>query len=107
MAKSSKAKAETTPATLLRRDIDKLRRDFKATVKAYSSQVEASLERSTARLRAAELTGAALKESRYPEMRDASSAIRRLNLKPEKGRRKDLKKIDMMAADLEDLLNDL
>lgn len=98
-------KSETTPATMLRRDLDALRRDFRATVKAYSAQVEATLDRLIVRIKTAELERSISEESKYPEMRDASAAIRKLCLKPLKGRRKDLKKIDLLVSDLDDLMN--
>lgn len=106
MAKKSPT-AEATPATMLRRDIEGLRKDFRVAVKAYSAQVEEACNRLLAKVRAIELTGAAAAgKSCHFEMRDASAAIRSLQLRPAKGRRKDLKKIDQLVADLEQALAD-
>lgn len=96
------ASEDVSPALLLQRDFEILRKEFRATVKTYAAQVESDITDLVSRV---EKEGAAKKISaeRMRDFRDVSAAIQKLKIKPQKGRRKDLKKIDLLVADLKEL----
>jgi len=102
--KNSRAKPKkTSPAILLEMELDKLRRDLRTIVRAYAARLEVALAESRAALEtskpAEELSG-----ERLRDLRDLTILVRKRKLKPEKGRRKDLRKIDSLIEDLQFLV---
>ncbi len=96
---------EVSPAILLLRDLQELRKEFRATVRNYVAQVDGDIGELLAQV---EKEGAAkkIRQEKMRDFRDVSAALRKLKLKPEKGRRKDLKKVDLLVADLKDLTSE-
>jgi hypothetical protein len=90
--------ADTSPAKILREELQSLRRDLRVTLKAYGQRLEKELERSVALVTAAR--GEELSRERLHDFRDAMTLVRKRKLKPENGRRKDLRKIDSLIEDL-------
>ncbi len=93
---------EVSPAVLLQRDLQELRKDFRATIRKYVAQVEGDIGELLAQVEK-QVAAKKLSQERMRDYRDISAALRKLKLKPEKGRRKDLKKVDLLVADLKDL----
>ena len=95
-------KKEVTPVTLLQDELQALRRDLRTTARAYISRLESELLASMSVVgslaHADQLPGAKLHE-----VRDFAIMVRKRSLKPEKGRRKDLRKIDSLISDLHPL----
>ena len=93
---------EVSPSDLLQKDLEQLRKEFRATIRNYVAQVESDIGELVARI---EREGGARKvsQARMRDFRDVSAAVKKLKLKPEKGRRKDLKKIDLLVADRKEL----
>jgi hypothetical protein len=96
MAKS----LEVSPMKSLAEELDFVRKSFRESIDVYSTRVETQLTL----IRDAVLHQA--KSSKLPpahlrDLRDMITLCRTLDLKPEKGRRKDLKKIDTLVEELE------
>ena len=91
--------AETSPVTMLADELAALRRDLRATIRAYAARLEIDLAESMATIVSSK--GAeTLSRERLHEIRDLTIMVRKRKLKPEKGRRKDLRKIDSLIRDL-------
>jgi len=91
--------AETSPVHVLENELDKLRRDLRATVRAYAARLEIELAESRAALGSLKPVEE-LPRERLSEIRDLMIHVRKRKLKPEKGRRKDLRKIDSLIEDV-------
>jgi len=94
---------ETSPVHVLAHELDKLRRDLRATVRAYAARLEINLAESRAALGSLNPVED-LPRERLTEIRDLMIHVRKRKLKPEKGRRKDLRKIDSLIEDVRLLL---
>jgi hypothetical protein len=95
----TKARREVSPVTMLTDELDALRRDLRRTVRAYAARLELDLAESMAavtRYKRAE----PLSRERLHDIRDLTIMMRKRKLKPEKGRRKDVRKIDSLIRDL-------
>ena len=84
---------------MLAEEVAALRRDLRATVRAYAARLEIDLAESTASI-ASTKVAETLSRERLHEIRDLTIMVRKRKLKPEKGRRKDLRKIDSIIRDL-------
>lgn len=93
---------ETSPARLLELELEKLRGDLRATVRAYAARLEVGLAESRAALESKPAED--LSRERLHELRELMILVRKRKLKPEKGRRKDLRKIDSLIEDLQVLV---
>jgi hypothetical protein len=89
----------TSPARLLESELEKLRHDLRATVRAYAARLEIGLAESRAALEASK-PAEELSRERLHQLRDLTILVQTRKLKPEKGRRKDLRKIDSLIEDL-------
>jgi hypothetical protein len=90
----------TSPARLLESELEKLRHDLRATVRAYAARLEIGLAESRAALESSK-PAEELSRERLHQLRDLTILVRKRKLKPEKGRRKDLRKIDSLIEDLQ------
>jgi hypothetical protein len=90
----------TSPARMLESELEKLRQDLRATVRAYAARLEVGLAESRAALEASK-PAEELSRERLHQLRDLTILVRKRRLKPEKGRRKDLRKIDSLIEDLQ------
>jgi hypothetical protein len=90
----------TSPASLLESELGKLRHDLRTTVRAYAARLEIGLAESRAALESSK-PAEELSRERLHQLRDLTILVRKRKLKPEKGRRKDLRKIDSLIEDLQ------
>jgi hypothetical protein len=95
----------TSPARLLESELDELRHDLRATVRAYAARLEIGLAESRAALESSK-PAEELSRERLHQLRDLTILVQKRRLKPEKGRRKDLRKIDSLIEDLQLLVPD-
>lgn len=95
--------SETSPVKVLQTELEKLRRDLRATVRAYAARLEIDLAESRAALGSLNPVEE-LSRERLHELRDLMIHVRKRRLKPEKGRRKDLRKIDSLIEDVRILM---
>jgi hypothetical protein len=96
--KRPKKQRETTPVTMLAGELALLRRDLRATIRAYAARLEIDLAESMAAVSSKRAD--ALSREQLHDIRDLTIMVRKRKLKPEKGRRKDLRKIDSLIHDL-------
>ena len=84
---------------MLAEEVAALRRDLRTTIRAYAARLEIDLAES---MKAVASTKGAetLARDQLHEIRDLTIMLRKRKLKPEKGRRKDLRKIDSLIRDL-------
>jgi hypothetical protein len=94
---------DTSPVKVLQTELDRLRRDLRATVRAYAARLEIELAESRDALVSLNPVEE-LSRERLHELRDLMIHVRKRKLKPEKGRRKDLRKIDSLIEDVRILM---
>jgi hypothetical protein len=95
----TKPTQEVSPVTILTDELDAVRRDLRRTIRAYAARLELDLAESIAvvtRYKRAE----DLSRERLHDIRDLTIMMRKRKLKPEKGRRKDVRKLDCLIRDL-------
>jgi hypothetical protein len=99
-----RATLDVSPAKSLLTDLVRLRRTLRRTGHAYLRRLEAELDEvaAWAHERAEERN---LPKSRVRDLGDMITLVRKIDGKQEKGRRRDLKKIDMTVADLRELMS--
>jgi hypothetical protein len=93
-----KKNRESTPVTMLAGELAVLRRDLRKTIRAYASRLEVALAESVAAV--SSKRAEALSREQLHDIRDLTIMVRKRKLKPEKGRRKDVRKIDSLIHDL-------
>jgi len=92
-------RGETSPVKMLESELQFLRRDLRATVRAYAARLEIGLSESAAALNSYK-PAEELSRERLHQVRDLTIMLRNRKVKPAKGRRKDLRKIDSLITDL-------
>jgi hypothetical protein len=90
---------ESSPVTILASELRALHRDLRTVANAYVTRLETDLFVCLATLRAYGPIEQLPREMLH-EIRDLTIVVRNRKLKPEKGRRKDLRKIDSLIGDL-------
>jgi hypothetical protein len=95
MAKS----LDVSPMKSLAEELEFVRKSFRESIQTYSGRVESQLTqiRNTV---LAQTKNPHLPPAQIRDLRDMITLCRTLDLKPEKGRRKDLKKIDSLLEEL-------
>lgn len=78
-----------------------LRKTIRDLVAAYSDQLEAEITALAAGVKADAEGKKAVPSSRAHDLRDMLSLLRSLEVKPAKGRRRDLKKVEVLVEDLQ------
>jgi len=102
MTRKSKTRSnasDASPAKSLARELRTLKRDLRVVSRHYIQRIEAELaevQEAVSQLEATE----EIPSNRIRDLRDMLILLRRLQIKPDKGRRKDLKKIDSTVGDL-------
>jgi len=97
--RSRRKRGETSPVKMLESELQFLRRDLRATVRAYAARLEIGLAESAATLNSYK-PAEELSRERLHQVRDLTIMLRNRKVKPAKGRRKDLRKIDSLITDL-------
>jgi hypothetical protein len=90
---------ESSPLTMLESELRTLHRDLRTIAKAYIARLENDLLVCLAALRSYGPIETVPREMLH-QIRDLTIIVRNRKLKPEKGRRKDLRKIDSLIVDL-------
>ncbi len=89
----------TSPARHLESELLKLRAELRQTIRSYSAHLELQLAQCLAAV-GASAPPEELPRERLHQLRDLTAMVRKRKLKPEKGRKKDLRKIDNLISDL-------
>ena len=82
-----------------------MRKSFKELIAAYSTQVEAELAELQIAVAAESESKKKLPSSRVIDLRDMLMLLRSFDIKPAKGRRRDLKKVEGLVEDLRDIVD--
>jgi hypothetical protein len=90
---------ESSPLTMLESELRSLHRDLRTIAKAYIARLENDLFVCLAALRSYGPIEQVPREMLH-QIRDLTIIVRNRKLKPEKGRRKDLRKLDSLIVDL-------
>jgi hypothetical protein len=90
---------ESSPVTMLASELRALQHDLRTIANAYTTRLETDLLVCLATLRAYGPIEQVPREMLH-QIRDLTIIVRNRKLKPEKGRRKDLRKIDSLIGDL-------
>ncbi len=86
-------------------DLVSLRRTLRLTGRAYLSRLEAELDEVTAWAKE-RVQQRDLSKARVRDLGDMITLVRKIDARPIKGRRRDLKKIDATVGDLRELIRD-
>ncbi|MEA3212137.1 MAG: hypothetical protein QOE70_5194 [Chthoniobacter sp.] len=82
-----------------------LRKSFKELISAYSTQVEADIAQLQIAITAESESKKKLPASRVADLRDMLMLLRNFDIKPPKGRRRDLKKVESLVGDLREIVD--
>jgi hypothetical protein len=99
MAKS----LEVSPMKSVAEELDLLRRSFRESVNTYATRIETQLSQVRERV-IGQAKNSKIPPSRIRDLRDIITLCRTLDLKPDKGRRKDLKKIESAVEEIQAML---
>ena len=100
MKRKTAKKPETSPVRHLQLELRELRRELRTTARVYAQRLERDLAVTT------EALAEKLTREQLHRVRDIAMAVRNRRLRPEKGRRKDLRKIENLISDLRPLVGD-
>ena len=100
MKRKTAKKPETSPVRHLQLELRELRRELRTTARVYAQRLERDLAVTT------EALAEKLTREQLHRVRDIAMAVRNRRLRPEKGRRKDLRKIENLISDLRPLVDD-
>lgn len=90
---------QTSPLKLLNAELAGLRRDLRATLRVYAARLEIALAETCAAVAAMSPTEE-LSRDELHAIRELTTLAQNRKVKPEKGRRKDLRKLDRIIDDL-------
>jgi hypothetical protein len=101
IARPMKADQETeaSPMKSLLQELDAFRALFRASIKGYASRLDGEMSAVRTRLEAVGATET-IPAAKLRDIREMLTLLRHVEVKPEKGRRKDLKKLDSVVGDL-------
>ena len=100
--KKQEESADASPAKSLVSDLMQLRRTLRTTGQAYLRRLDHELQEIEAWAKG---RSGHLPKSEVRHLGDMLTLVRKLDLKPQKGRRKDLKKIDTTIGELREVLD--
>jgi hypothetical protein len=95
--KRDRKREEVTPVTKLEGELTNVRRALRTTIRAYAARLEIDLAESIAAVAALKPS---LSRQRLHEVRELTTLVRACKVKPDKGRRKDLRKLDTLIAEV-------
>ena len=98
-------KHETSPVRHLQLELQKLRRELRTTARVYTQRLEHELIAATDAL-GRYAPAEKLTREQFHRVRDFAIMVLQRRLRPEKGRRKDLRRIDTLISDLKPLIDD-
>ena len=90
---------EASPTKAVVSELQNLRTEVREAVESYAARLESDIERVRTTVETGS-TGKSLSSARIRDLRDMLTLLRHRQVKAEKGRRKDLKRIEGVVADL-------
>ncbi|PYM01515.1 MAG: hypothetical protein DMF13_07680 [Verrucomicrobia bacterium] len=104
MKRKTAKKPETSPVRHLQLELRELRRELRTTARVYAQRLEHDL--AVTRDALERYAPAVLTREQLHRVRDIAMVVRNRRFRPEKGRRKDLRKIENLISDLRPLVDD-
>ena len=95
----------TSPAKLLASELLKVRSELRQTMRVYTARLEIQLAQAVTALKTAHPDDELSREHIH-QLRDLTIMVRKRKVRPEKGRRKDLRKLDALITDVHTSLPD-
>jgi hypothetical protein len=92
--------AASLPLKPVAEELAFLRKSFKELISAYTTQIEADIAQLQILIAAETDSRKKAPASRVPDLRDMLMLLRNFDIKPARGRRRDLKKVETLVADL-------
>jgi hypothetical protein len=89
--------SEASPSKAVVSELQDLRAELRESASSYAARLDAEIERVS---KAVETAGVKSAGTQIRDLRDMLTLLRHRQLKPDKGRRKDLKKIESVVNDL-------
>jgi hypothetical protein len=89
--------SEASPSKAVASELQDLRAELRESASSYAARLDAEIERVR---QAVETAGGNSSGAKIRDLRDMLTLLRNRQLKPDKGRRKDLKKIESVVNDL-------
>ena len=90
---------EASPNKAVVGELQDLRAELREAVKSYGTRLESEIERVRVKVEAGS-TAKGLSSARMKDLRDMLTLLRHRQIRADKGRRKDLKKIEGVVGDL-------
>ncbi|HEY1770667.1 MAG TPA: hypothetical protein VGG02_10490 [Chthoniobacterales bacterium] len=103
IAQQEKASSDASPAKSLMSDLAGLRRALRLTGRSYLRRLEMEIDEITLWAKR-QTNDTKLPKSAIRDLGDMITLVRKVEIKPRKGRRRDLRKIDATVSDLRDFL---
>lgn len=97
--KSKPKPVEASPTKAVVEELESLAGNFRLAIEAYTHRLESEIAQVRTTVEK-DLSRKKLPPVRLRDLRDMLTLLRTLTINPEKGRRKDLKKIDSLVGDL-------
>ena len=98
--KTKSKPASALPLAIVAEELVFFSKTFRDLVAAYSAAIEGGIAHLHTLVCAEAASKKTLPASRAPDLRDMLMLLRSLDVKPAKGRRRDLKKVENMVAEL-------
>lgn len=92
--------SEASPMKAIFEEIETFRVLVRATLNGYAARLDTELAVVCSRLEGVDDGKKRIPTGKLGEMRDMLALLRNVDVKPEKGRRKDIKKFDSLVSDL-------
>lgn len=80
-------------------ELDALRADFRAAMETYAARIEGEIAQIQSVVDG-QVSKKKIPAAKLRDLRDMLTMLHKFSIKPEKGRRKDLKRIDTLVGDL-------
>jgi hypothetical protein len=97
--------ASALPLKPVAEELAFLRKSFKELLSAYATQIEADIAQLQIIVSAEAESRKKAPPSRVADLRDMLMLLRNFDIKPARGRRRDLKKVETMVADLREIVD--
>ncbi len=97
--KSKPKTVEASPLKAVIEELEALRTQSRATIEAYALRLDSEIEQVRTTVEKS-LDRKKLPPAKLRDLRDMLTILRKSSLNPEKGRRKDLKRVDTLVGDL-------
>ncbi len=97
--------ASALPLKPVAEELAFLRKSFKELLSTYATQIEADIAQLQIVVAAEADSRKKAPASRVADLRDMLMLLRNFDIKPARGRRRDLKKVETMVADLREIVD--